>query len=63
MALRQADGGRDGLRRDETGQLLIYQVKWSVNGREKNPVSWLEQVVRDEEDSLRRLAAEGVRQT
>ena len=61
MALRQADGGRDGLRRDEAGRVLIYQVKWSVNGKEKDPVSWLEQVVRDEEDNLRRLAAEGVR--
>ena len=61
MALRQADGGRDGLRHDEAGQVLIYQVKWSVNGKEKDPVSWLEQVVRDEADNLRRLAAEGVR--
>lgn len=61
MALRQADGGRDGLRRDEAGRLLIYQVKWSVNGKEKDPVPWLEQVVRDEEDNLRRLAAQGVR--
>ena len=61
MALRQADGGRDGLRRDEAGRVLIYQVKWSVDGKEKDPVSWLEQAVRDEEKSLRRLAAEGVR--
>ncbi len=61
MALRQADGGRDGMRRDEAGRTLIYQVKWSVNGMEKNPVSWLEQVVRDEADNLRRLAAQGVR--
>lgn len=61
MALRQADGGRDGLRRDEAGRLLVYQVKWSVDGREKDPVSWLDAVVRLEGDSLRRLAARGVR--
>ncbi|HZL05495.1 MAG TPA: large ATP-binding protein, partial [Coriobacteriia bacterium] len=61
MALRQADGGRDGLRRDEAGRLLVYQVKWSVDGREKDPVSWLDAVVRSEGDSLRRLAAQGVR--
>lgn len=61
MALRQADGGRDGLRRDEAGRLLIYQVKWSVSGKKRNPVPWLEQIVRDEGDNLRRLAAKGVR--
>lgn len=61
MALRQADGGRDGLRRDEAGRVLVYQVKWSLSGKEKHPVSWLEQVVKDEGDNLRRLAAQGVR--
>lgn len=61
MALRQPDGGRDGLRTDEAGKLVVYQVKWSSKGREKNPVSWLEQVVKDEADNLRRLASEGVR--
>lgn len=61
MALRQADGGRDGVRLDEAGRVLIYQVKWSVNGIEKDPVSWLDRVVRSEAESLRRLAARGVR--
>jgi len=61
MALRQADGGRDGLRKVDASKVLIYQVKWSVNGKEKNPVSWLDQVVRREEGSLRRLAGQGVR--
>jgi len=61
MALRQADGGRDGLRKIDISKVLIYQVKWSVNGEEKDPVSWLDRVVRSEETSLRRLAGEGVR--
>ncbi|MCD2441555.1 large ATP-binding protein [Agromyces sp. SYSU K20354] len=61
MALRQADGGRDGLRTTDISNVLVYQVKWSVNGKEKNPVSWLDQVVRNEESNLRRLAAQGVR--
>ena len=42
MALRQADGGRDGLRDLEPGKVLIYQVKWSVSGKEKDPVTWLD---------------------
>ncbi len=41
--------------------MLIYQVKWSVSGSEKNAVSWLDAVVKKELDNLRRLAAEGVR--
>lgn len=61
MALRQADGGRDGLREVEPSKVLIYQVKWSVSGKEKDPVTWLDQVVKKEEDNLKRLAAEGVR--
>ncbi|CAM4085282.1 large ATP-binding protein [Helcobacillus massiliensis] len=61
MALRQADGGRDGLRRVDASKVLIYQVKWSVTGKEKDPVTWLDQVVKNEEASLRRLAAQGVR--
>jgi hypothetical protein len=61
MALRQADGGRDGLRELEPGKLIVYQVKWSASGREKDPVTWLDEVVRKEERNLRRLAAEGVR--
>lgn len=61
MALRQADGGRDGLRKVDASKVLIYQVKWSVNGKEKDPVAWLEQVVKKEDASLRRLAGQGVR--
>lgn len=61
MALRQADGGRDGLRKLDASKVLIYQVKWSVNGKEKDPVSWLDRVVKTEEASLKRLAAEGIR--
>ncbi len=61
MALRQADGGRDGVRKVDATKLLIYQVKWSLNGKEKNPVSWLDEVIRGEEANLRRLAGEGVR--
>lgn len=61
MALRQADGGRDGLRKVDASKVLIYQVKWSVSGKEKDPVTWLDQVVKNEEASLRRLAGQGVR--
>lgn len=61
MALRQADGGRDGLRKVDASKVLIYQVKWSVNGKEKDPVTWLDQVVKNEEASLKRLAVQGVR--
>jgi hypothetical protein len=61
MALRQADGGIDGQRKLDPSTVLIYQVKWSVSGSEKNPVSWLDAVVKKELDNLRRLAKEGVR--
>ena len=61
LALRQADGGRDGIRGAMTDKVLIYQAKWSAKGKEKNPVAWLDEVVRGEEDNLRRLASEGVR--
>lgn len=61
MALRQADGGIDGQRKVDPSTVLIYQVKWSVSGSEKNPVSWLDAVVKKELGNLRRLAAEGVR--
>lgn len=61
VALRQADGGRDGLRKVDASKVLVYQVKWSVSGKEKDPVTWLDQVVKNEEASLRRLAAQGVR--
>lgn len=58
LPLRQADGGRDGIRRGAPGT-LIYQVKWSVRGQEKEPVAWLESTIKGEEDNLRRLASEG----
>jgi hypothetical protein len=61
MALRQTDGGIDGRRNIDPKTLLIYQVKWSANGMEKHPVSWLDAVVKKELNNLRRLAKEGVR--
>ena len=61
LALRQADGGRDGLRKLDARKVLVYQVKWSVSGKEKDPVTWLDQVVKSEMGNLRRLAGEGVR--
>jgi len=61
MALRQSDGGRDGVRQVAPGDLLVYQVKWSVRGQEKDPVVWLDAAVRQEQENLKRLAAEGVR--
>lgn len=61
LPLRQADGGRDGLRGLKPGNVIVYQVKWSSDGTEKDPVRWLDAVVRDESDNLRRLAQEGVR--
>lgn len=62
MALRQADGGRDGIQAADPGQIIVYQTKWSIRGTEKDPVSWLERTLRGEEKNLRRLASEGVRQ-
>ena len=61
MALRQADGGRDGILREQPDKVLIYQVKWSVSGSEKDPVTWIDDVVRKEAANLTRLAQEGVR--
>ncbi|MEU7935754.1 NACHT domain-containing protein [Microbispora bryophytorum] len=60
LPLRQADGGRDGVSRG-SNRSLVYQVKWSVNGHQKNPVSWLESTVKGEEENLRRLVREGSR--
>jgi hypothetical protein len=60
LPLGQSDGGRDGIQVVD-GNTLVFQVKWSSTGREKNPVSWLDNVVVGEEQNLRRLAAEGVR--
>lgn len=58
LPLRQSDGGRDGV--DPTKK-LIYQVKWSVSGQEKNPVAWLDAEIRGEAEKIKRLAAEGMR--
>lgn len=60
LPLRQSDGGRDGVR-PSPEQRLVYQVKWSATGSEKDPVSWLDATVKAEADNLRRLAAEGTR--
>ena len=46
LPLRQADGGRDGITRGRI-RSLVYQVKWSVNGREER-VDWLDAVVKIE---------------
>jgi hypothetical protein len=58
MPLRQADGGRDGV---IPSQLLIFQVKWSAAGKERNPVSWLDAEIRREGEKIKRLAARGAR--
>ncbi len=60
LPLRQADGGRDGVTRG-SHRSLVYQVKWSVHGKEKDPVDWLDSAVTGEADNLRRLASEGAR--
>ncbi|MEU4740918.1 hypothetical protein AB0G02_10690 [Actinosynnema sp. NPDC023658] len=66
LALRQSDGGRDGLVRNAPegsapAEWLVYQVKWSADGRHKDPVAWLGAMVAKEATNLRRLAAQGVR--
>lgn len=60
LPLRQADGGRDGITRGSE-RALVYQVKWSVNGKEKNPVEWLDKAVTGESQKLKRLAKAGFR--
>jgi hypothetical protein len=60
LPLRQADGGRDGITRGSE-RSLVYQVKWSVNGKEKSPVDWLDKAVIGESEKLKRLAKAGVR--
>lgn len=44
MPLGQADGGRDGLAQVGS-KTLIYQVKFSVAGHEKDPVAWLSSIL------------------
>lgn len=60
LPLRQADGGRDGVTRG-SDRSLVYQVKWSVNGKEKDAVRWLDATVELEAENLKRLAKEGAR--
>lgn len=59
LPLRQSDGGRDGV---DPVRRIVYQVKWSVTGREKDPVSWLDAEVTGEAEKIKRLATEGTRQ-
>ena len=59
LPLRQSDGGRDGV---DPRKRIVYQVKWSVTGREKNPLSWLDAEITGEAEKIKRLAAEGTRQ-
>jgi len=61
MALRQADGGRDGILKTEPGRVLVYQVKWFAEGKTKDSVATLSAMVRGEAENLRRLAKDGVR--
>jgi hypothetical protein len=61
MALRQSDGGRDGILKADPSRVLIYQVKWSADGMLKDPVSTLDAIVAKEEKNLRRLAEQEVR--
>lgn len=56
--LRQADGGRDG---EVISRNLIFQVKWSASGREKDPVTWLDSEIRQEAAKIKRLASEGAK--
>ena len=58
MPLRQADGGRDGV---DPAKRLVYQVKWSVTGHEKDSVAWLDAEIRSESDKIKRCAEEGTR--
>jgi len=60
LPLRQADGGRDGITRG-SDRSLIYQVKWSVNGKEKDPVGWLDKAITGEADNIKRLVRDGAR--
>lgn len=58
LPLRQADGGRDGV---APARRLVYQVKWSVTGRQKDPVAWLDAEIRKESEKIKRCAKEGTR--
>lgn len=60
LPLRQADGGRDGVR-GTPDNWLVYQVKWSVSGLESDPVKWLAAAIAKESATIRKLASDGVR--
>ncbi len=60
LPLRQADGGRDGVTRG-SDRSLIYQVKWSVKGMERDPVRWLDKAVTGEAENIKRLVRDGAR--
>jgi hypothetical protein len=60
LPLRQADGGRDGITRGSE-RSLVYQVKWSVNGKEKKPVDWLDSAVVGEANNIKRLVKDGAK--
>ena len=59
LPLRQSDGGRDGV---DPSKQLVYQVKWSVSGQEKDPVSWLDAEIRGESEKIKRFADEGMQE-
>lgn len=52
-----SDGGRDAVRRDGN-RSVIYQVKWTSKPQQ-NPVAWLTQTIKKEENDIRRLVKEG----
>jgi hypothetical protein len=43
LPLGQANGGRDGVQLGVGGDTVVFQVKWSSAGREKDPATWLDQ--------------------
>ena len=49
---------RDGV---DPSKRLVYQVKWSVTGQEKDPVAWLDAEIRSEFEKIKRFASEGTR--
>jgi hypothetical protein len=53
----QKDGGRDVTRRSESGG-VVYQVKWSKDSV-KNPLTWLENAIAAESDSIKARVADG----
>ena len=53
----QSDGGRDIVRKRD-GRAFVYQVKWT-NKQLQNPVTWLDNAITGEADSIRRLVQAG----